>query len=78
MRDPAALVDTQGPKSTEQVTRDYLLDSIGLALNPEVLLDGRPFPLEVEQFAQICSPTLTDLLTLFLDPREVFKDEILG
>lgn len=34
-----------------------LRDSIGLALDPEVLLDGRPFPLEVEQFAQVLYPT---------------------
>ena len=34
-----------------------LRDSIGLALDPEVLLDGRPLPLKVNQFAQVLYPT---------------------
>ena len=96
-----------------------LWDSIGLTLDPEVLLDGHPLTLKVKQFVQVlyptpvklpvrvarlkedthswCGPrhrhrlvfgehtlvesssaTLTALLTLFLDPREVFQKQILG
>ena len=34
-----------------------LWDSIGLALDPEVLIYGHPFPLEVEQFTEVLYPT---------------------